>query len=125
MVMSGTSALWREPAFVFLRTASQPHWDACQAAADHLGLGVTETFLDKGIAASAFDRPDFERLLEQLGRGDVNYVLTADPAGLAREAHILQRLSFACAASGTTLIVAPLGKRSINHERNGPEGGTT
>ena len=56
-----------------------------QYAAEH-GLNVIDEYIDDGWSGTNFDRPDFQRMIEDLEDGKINCVVTKDLSRLGSEA---------------------------------------
>ena len=65
------------------------------AYADEHSLTVVDTYVDDGFSGTTFDRPGFQRMLQDIEAGRVNLVLTKDLSRLGRDyiqtGHYLER----------------------------------
>jgi site-specific DNA recombinase len=52
--------------------------------AEEKGWNVRDIYVDDGYSGTTFDRPDFERMIEDIERGKINMVLTKDLSRLGR-----------------------------------------
>ena len=62
-----------------------------QYAAEH-GLNVIDEYIDDGWSGTNFDRPDFQRMIDDIEDGKINCVVTKDLSRLGRN-YILDRPS--------------------------------
>ncbi len=64
---------------------------------EHDDLMVYDTYIDDGFTGTDFNRPSFQRLLEDMRNGNINCVIVKDLSRLGRnyiEARKLHRASF-------------------------------
>lgn len=103
-------------AVVYLRTGSGNQLDSrlgldtqqriCEDYARHLGVRITRIYADAGISGRATQRPALDQMMGDLSLCWTPYVITADPARLARNQTLSLALELQLGRFGTQLITA-------------------
>lgn len=88
----------------------------CERYAYALGLRLGAIYADVGVSGLAEQRPALDRLLLDLACGDIEYVLTADPARLARNQKLELRIRERISSRGTTLAM-PEDDREVTNRK--------
>jgi DNA invertase Pin-like site-specific DNA recombinase len=77
----------------------------CEQHAHALGLRLGTIYADIGVSGLAEQRPALDQLLLDLACGDIEYVVTADPARLARNQELERRIYDRIGSHGVTLTM--------------------
>jgi DNA invertase Pin-like site-specific DNA recombinase len=77
----------------------------CEQRAHALGLRLGAIYADVGVSGLDEQRPALDQLLLDLACGDIEYVLTADPARLARNQELERRIRDRIGSHGATLAM--------------------
>jgi DNA invertase Pin-like site-specific DNA recombinase len=78
---------------------------ACEQYASQLGLHLSAAYVDVGVSGLSEHRPALDRLMLDLSRGHIHCVVIADPARLARDRELEQRLQERIRSKGATLTM--------------------
>jgi DNA invertase Pin-like site-specific DNA recombinase len=113
--MSATPTISPGHTVAYLRTATADkvesrlslarQHDACEDFVRSLGAQITRTYIDVGVSGLREQRPALAQLMHDLACGGISRVVTADPASLARNQQLEERLSERIRRYGASLAI--------------------
>ena len=80
-----------------------------QYAAEH-GLNVIDEYIDDGWSGTNFDRPDFQRMIDDIEDGKINCVVTKDLSRLGRNYILILSILVDTFCSRISLSMPPIPK---------------
>ena len=116
MTATGTATLWKTQENIildFLKT--------------HPDIRLVEVYTDNGETGTKFDRPDFQRMMEDVRSGKINCIIVKDLSRFARDfreaGHYLEQIFpfWESALSLSTITMIPVIRSLIRKESPFPQ----